>query len=149
MTTLLSILPAPIWSILFPVPPSSNKMFFPVATRGRSRMVISPEYKKWRECLAFLDWDPCDPFRHKVFLVLEIQSGQSLIKADCDNLIKAPIDALVRHGILIDDDRDIVRGAMSYFGAASDTPGDGFIRVSIYHESILNGLTSPPELFDS
>ena len=141
--------PGKLWEIILPVPPSTNALYMPIANRGRSRMVITKEYKQWRKTLDLLEWGDPQIFPHKVFIVLEIRPGPTLSdRADADNLAKAPVDALVRHQILVDDNRDYVRGVLSYFGNPVDSQGDGFAVVSLYHESVLNGKLSDPGLFE-
>ena len=132
-----------------PVPPSTNSLFMPVATRGRSRMVITKEYKNWRRSLDLIEWKEAPIFNYKLFIVIEIKPGPTLSdKADADNLAKAPVDALVRHQVLVDDNRDFVRGVLTYFGGPVDSQGDGFAIVSLFGEWVLNGKEPPPALFD-
>jgi Holliday junction resolvase RusA-like endonuclease len=146
---ILDILGTPLWSITMPIPPSTNSLFMPVATRGRSRMVITKEYREWRKSLDLIEWKDAPIFTHKVFIVVEVRPGPSLSdKADADNLAKAPVDALVRHQVLVDDNRDYVRGVMTYFGGPIDSQAEGFAIVSIFGEWVLNGKHQEPALFD-
>ena len=132
-----------------PVPPSTNSLFMPVANKGRSRMVITKEYRQWRKMLDLLEWNQAPIFTNKVFIVIEIKPGPTLSdRADADNLAKAPVDALVRHQVLVDDNRDFVRGVLTYFGGPVDSQGDGFAVVSIFGEWVLNGKEPAPALFD-
>jgi hypothetical protein len=83
---ILDILGTPLWSITMPIPPSTNSLFMPVATKGRSRMVITKEYREWRKSLDLIEWKDAPIFTHKVFIVVEVRPGPTLSdKADADN----------------------------------------------------------------
>lgn len=138
--SILSRLIDPIWSITVPAPTSNNKMYMPVGGKGRggSRLIISPEYRTWRESLNLLEWDS-PVIDGRVFIAIEVRPGQAMTdKSDSDGFIKASIDCLVRHGVLADDSRKYVVGSICYFGRpVQDCFHDGYAVISVYPESIL------------
>lgn len=139
--SILSRLGEPIWSITVPVPTSNNKMYMPVGGskgRGGSRLIISPEYRLWRESLNLLEWNS-PVIDGRVFIGIEVRPGQTMTdKSDSDGFIKASIDCLVRHGVLADDSRKYVVGSLCYFGRpVIECIHDGYAIISVYPESIL------------
>lgn len=145
--TILDLLGEPEWSIILPMPPSTNQLSIPVATRGRSRFVTSPIYRDWKLQTAFLPW-PESSFLSRKFIGVEIRTGPDFNNAgDCDNLIKPVIDALVNNGALIDDSRKYVCAALGWWGP-SHPIGKGVVRACVYPEKVFNGVEDPKELFD-
>ena len=92
--------------ITLPFPPSTNNMFIN-SKYGRFR---SQKYESWimeagNEILRQRPSKVAGP----VFLSFEFQDGRDKRKRDISNLIKAPEDLLVKHGIIEADDQSIVR----------------------------------------
>lgn len=145
--TILDLLGEPEWSIVLPMPLSVNQLSIPVATRGRSRFVTSPDHRVWKTAVSFLSWrESC--FIDRKFLVLRVFPGPDMSdKSDVDNLLKSPIDALVSNGVLIDDSKKHVVGCMAFW--AGDHPvGKGIAQMDVYPEKILNGKEPDKGLFD-
>lgn len=80
-------------------PPSVNNLFVNVRGKGRVR---SDRYKTW---LNAAGWDVLQarvkPVHGKVRVT--VQARRPSRRADLDNINKAPLDLLVKHGVLIDD----------------------------------------------
>jgi Holliday junction resolvase RusA-like endonuclease len=131
----------PIWTITLPMPTANNAMYIPVGGKGkgRNRIVISPAYRLWRDSLNLLEWDASPVVDGRVFVEIEIRAGEGLTdKSDHDGFTKASIDALVRHGVLCDDNRKYVAGSITYFGRpAMNCFHEGYAEVRIYPESVL------------
>lgn len=92
--------------IRLPFPPSVNNLFIN-SSRGRFR---SQKYDSWimeagNEILRQRPSKVVGP----VNLIFEFQEGRDNRKRDVTNLIKAPEDLLVKHGIIEADDGSIVR----------------------------------------
>lgn len=89
-----------------PFPPSTNNMFIN-GTKGRFR---SQKYDEW---IIEAGWELARQHPAKcvgpVSLSFEFQDGQDNRKRDISNLIKAPEDLLVKHGVIQADDQTIVR----------------------------------------
>ncbi len=137
----------PDWQIKLPMPPSTNTLYLPIATKGRSRMVTSAHYKKWKTCVAFMDWIE-SVLTYRVFITIEIQPGPGFNdRSDSNNFAKAPIDSLVANGVLVDDCKKYVAGELSFFGDPYPN-GDGIVIVRVYPEAILNGIEKPKDLFE-
>lgn len=92
--------------IELPFPPSTNNLFIN-SRHGRFR---SQKYDSWimeagNEILRQR------PSKHdgQVFLSFEFQEGRDNRRRDISNLIKAPEDLLVSHGIIKADDQTVVR----------------------------------------
>ncbi len=92
--------------ITLPFPPSTNNMFINTS-RGRIR---SQKYADWA---VEAGWEMARQRPLKVAgpvnLRFEFQEGRDKRKRDVTNLIKAPEDLLVKHGIIEADDGSIVR----------------------------------------
>jgi Holliday junction resolvase RusA-like endonuclease len=92
--------------ITIPFPPSTNNMFIN-SKRGRFR---SQKYDEW---INEAGWEIKRQRPSKVIgpvsLMFEFQDGRDKRKRDVTNLIKAPEDLLVSHGIIEADDQSIVR----------------------------------------
>jgi len=130
----------PIWSITVPMPTANNAMYLPVGGKGkgRNRIIISPEYRLWRDSLNLLEWDS-PTIEGRVFIEIEIRAGEGMTdKSDHDGFIKSSIDALVRHGVLCDDNRKYVAGSITYFGRpAVNCFHEGFAEIRVYPENVL------------
>lgn len=92
--------------IILPFPPSTNNLFVN-SSRGR---FASQKYESWKmeagnEILRQRPAKISGP----VVLTFEFQEGRDNRKRDISNLIKAPEDLLVKHGIIEADDGSIVR----------------------------------------
>ena len=93
-------------TINLPFPPSLNNMFIN-GKRGRFR---SQRYDSW------LQEAGCEILRQRpskvsgpVVLTFEFHEGRDNRKRDISNLVKAPEDLLVKHGLIEADDGSIVR----------------------------------------
>lgn len=85
-------------------PPSTNNLFINVK-RGR---VISQKYDEW------IKWAQVDYLRQRpksiagpVNITIEVQEPKR--RSDLDNRVKAPLDFLVKSGVIEADDQTIVR----------------------------------------
>lgn len=92
--------------ITLPFPPSTNNMFIN-GSKGRFR---SQKYDEW---IKEAGWELARQRPPKVagpvVLFFHFQDGRDKRKRDITNLIKAPEDLLVKHGIIEADDNSIVR----------------------------------------
>jgi Holliday junction resolvase RusA-like endonuclease len=92
--------------LTLPFPPSTNNLFINTS-RGRIR---SSKYDEWA---AEAGWELKRQRPPKVAgpveLVFCFQDGRDKRKRDVTNLIKAPEDLLVKHGVIEADDNTIVR----------------------------------------
>ena len=98
--------------INLPFPPSTNNMFIN-GSKGRFR---SQKYDEWIQEAGLLlnrQKPPC--FIGPVFLTFEFQDGRDKRKRDITNLIKAPEDLLVKHGVIQADDNSIVKGVSAFW----------------------------------
>jgi Holliday junction resolvase RusA-like endonuclease len=95
-----------------PFPPSTNNLFIN-GSKGRFR---SQKYADW---IAEAGWELQRQRPPKVIgpvdLVFHFQDGRDKRKRDVTNLIKAPEDLLVKHGIIEADDNTIVRSVAAYW----------------------------------
>jgi Holliday junction resolvase RusA-like endonuclease len=95
-----------------PFPPSTNNLFIN-GSKGRFR---SQKYADW---IAEAGWELQRQRPPKVLgpvdLVFHFQDGRDNRKRDVTNLIKAPEDLLVKHGIIEADDNTIVRSVSAYW----------------------------------
>ena len=92
--------------VQLPFPPSTNNMFI----NGKHGRFRSQKYDSWiqeagNEILRQRPSKVAGP----VILSFEFQEGRDGRKRDISNLIKAPEDLLVSHGIIEADDGSIVR----------------------------------------
>ncbi len=89
-----------------PFPPSTNNLFVN-GLRGR---FPSQKYADW---ITEAGWELTRQRPAKVAgqvnLIFEFQEGRDKRKRDVTNLIKAPEDLLVKHGVIEADDGSIVR----------------------------------------
>lgn len=99
-----------------PAPPSTNNLF--LTLRGGRRRVIAPKYRAWRveadECLA--KHEPIVTINDPVSIELLLDERNRM---DLDNTLKAPIDALVRAGVIPTDKPKHVRRIAVAMGAAA------------------------------
>ena len=92
--------------INLPFPVSTNNMFVN-GSRGRFR---SQKYDSWiQEAGTEIMRQRPPRTIGPVNLIFEFQDGRDNRKRDVTNLIKAPEDLLVKHGIISADDGSIVR----------------------------------------
>jgi len=92
--------------ISLPWPPSTNGLFINVPKRGR---VVSQEYGRWRNDAGWLlKSQKPGKFAGAVNITVELcaPKGQSY---DPDNRLKAPLDLLKTHGVIVDDSNRYVR----------------------------------------
>ncbi len=106
-----------------PFPPSLNNMFIN-GSKGRFR---SQKYDSWimeagQEIMRQRPRKVAGP----VILTFEFQEGRDKRKRDISNLVKAPEDLLVKHGIIEADDGSIVRSITSKW-----TPEVEGVRITI------------------
>lgn len=93
-------------TIMLPFPPSVNNLF----VNGKFGRFRSQKYDSWimEAGNEILRQRPSKCFG-PVNLKFEFQEGRDNRKRDVTNLIKAPEDLLVKHGIIEADDGSIVR----------------------------------------
>jgi len=109
--------------LTLPFPPSTNNMFIN-STRGRFR---SQKYDTWiMEAGAEIMRQRPRKCVGPVNLIFEFQEGRDNRKRDITNLIKAPEDLLVKHGIIEADDGSIVRKVQAHW-----TPEVEGVRITI------------------
>lgn len=102
-------------TLVFPMPPSTNRLFANVARKGRVRSRV---YSDWStEAGWALKAQPRHSFPGDVELLFRI--GPRDRRSDCTNRIKAAEDLLVEHGIVADD-RFVVRATIEW---ADDVKG--------------------------
>ena len=99
--------------IELPFPPSTNNLFI----NGRKGRFRSQKYDTW---LQEAGWElqRQRPAKHvgPVVLFFHFQDNRKPKRPrDVTNLIKAPEDLLVKHGIIEADDDSIVRGVQAYW----------------------------------
>jgi Holliday junction resolvase RusA-like endonuclease len=87
-------------SYWLPLPPSTNNLF--ITLRGGRRRVISPGYRAWRAEAeaAMLAHHPIETIEDPVEIAMVIDPRNRM---DLDNTIKAPIDHIVRAGVIPND----------------------------------------------
>ena len=109
--------------INLPFPVSTNNMFVN-GTRGRFR---SQKYESWKQEAGgeIMRQRPAK-VAGPVNLFFEFQEGRDKRKRDISNLVKAPEDLLVAHGIIEADDGSIVRSITSTW-----TPEVEGVRITI------------------
>jgi Holliday junction resolvase RusA-like endonuclease len=100
--------------VTLPFPPSTNNLFINTS-RGRIR---SSKYDQWA---TEAGWELMRQRPAKaigpVSLTFEFQSGRDKRKRDITNLLKAPEDLLVKHGIIEADDNIIVQSISANWNA--------------------------------
>lgn len=100
--------------IVLPFPPSTNNLFINTS-RGRIR---SSKYDQWAteagwELLRQRPAKAIGP----VSLIFEFQAGKDKRKRDITNLLKAPEDLLVKHGVIEADDNTVVQSISANWNA--------------------------------
>lgn len=102
-----------------PLGPTTNKMYMPVATRGKSRFVRTKEYKTWQQLTELVPIPesiraaPIGSPESPVGIMLVVH-GHDI---DIDNCAKAHIDFLVRRGVITDDDISVVKAVLVFAGS--------------------------------
>jgi Holliday junction resolvase RusA-like endonuclease len=97
--------------LILPMPPSVNGLYRNVPGRGR---VISGLYQRWKDAADGAVWtQETTVFKGPVALTITLEDRG---RYDCDNKIKAVQDFLVRHGMIDDDDKRIVRRVTAQVG---------------------------------
>ncbi len=98
--------------IILPFPPSQNGLFVNAYATysGKTGRYKSKQYKAW---ITEAGWElqrqyPHLAFAEPVTIDIRLQPPDKR-RRDADNYAKAPVDLLVRHGILMGDDRRYVR----------------------------------------
>jgi len=92
--------------IELPFPPSVNKLFFNAPGKGR---VKTPAYHAWQdEALREIMYQRIKPVEGEVSISIGLVAPDKRAR-DCDNLIKAPLDTMVKAKIIKDDRSNIVR----------------------------------------
>jgi crossover junction endodeoxyribonuclease RusA len=106
--------------LVLPFPPTVNNLF-----AGKGRRFPSMNYKNWQAeaALALAAQGPLPSFAGKVALTFTFGRPDNR-RRDLFNYVKAPEDALVRHGILVDD-------SLVEFGAVKWAPDVTGCRVEI------------------
>jgi Holliday junction resolvase RusA-like endonuclease len=97
--------------LMLPTPPSTNNLFFTIASgprrRGRAK---TPEYQDWiRQAGYRLNAQHPVPVPGKVILLIEVPEPSTKVRQDIANREKAVTDLLVTHGIIEGDDQRFVR----------------------------------------
>ncbi len=97
------------WSINLPMPPSVNAMFVNRGREGMKGRMVSPAYAAWRKRADDALWaqTPIRRFSGEVAVCIALGPTKGL--SDIDGRIKAPLDLLVRHKIIEDDNSKYVR----------------------------------------
>lgn len=100
--------------LTLPFPPSTNNLFINTS-RGRIR---SSKYDQWA---TEAGWELQRQRPAKVLgpvsLIFEFQAGRDKRKRDITNLLKAPEDLLVKHGVIEADDNTIVQSISANWSA--------------------------------
>ena len=108
----MTLLPPARTVIELPMPPSTNNLFVN-GLRGR---FPSQKYADW---IVEAGWELTrqrpSKVAGKVNLKFEFQEGRDKRKRDVTNLLKAPEDLLVKHGIIEADDGSIVRRVEAFW----------------------------------
>lgn len=84
--------------VQLPYPPSANHLRIPV----RGRLISSKEYRDWQEQAVWLikrAMTPVEQYPITVWITLHTRNS----RRDIDNAVKPTLDALVKAGILKDD----------------------------------------------
>jgi hypothetical protein len=120
--------PAPIVVRNLPMPPTSNALFANVSRKKKesvlaSRLaqvgletkrklrgrVITGRYAAWIQLAGFrLNQAAQKPIVGRVTVLIEVDED-AIGDADSDNMAKAPLDLLVKHGLIEDDNKNVVR----------------------------------------
>lgn len=97
------------WTISLPIPPGVNALYLNRGKAGMKGRMVSPEYMTWRNEAQAALWKaaPVPSFTGRVTISMECGEPRGL--ADLDGKWKACLDLLVRHKIIVNDDRRYVR----------------------------------------
>src|SRR4051812_39161667 len=114
--------------INLPFPPSVNNLFI----NGKSGRFRSQKYDSWiMEAGNEILRQRPKRIEGPVNLLFEFQEGQDRRPRDISNLIKAPEDLLVKHGLIQADDNSIVRSVSAKWSA--EVEGVRVTVESIFH----------------
>jgi crossover junction endodeoxyribonuclease RusA len=90
-------------TITLPFPPSVNGTF-----RKHNGSHLSERYREWRDAAGWeLKAQRPQPIKGKVHIEMQLVAPDRRAR-DGDNLLKAPLDLLVKHGIVEDDSNKFV-----------------------------------------
>jgi crossover junction endodeoxyribonuclease RusA len=88
-----------------PIPPSTNNLFFNLPKGGRAP---TGEYKQWQSHAGLiLNRQGARPVKGPVRIDIKVCDAG---RFDLDNTIKPTLDLLKKHGVIEDDNRQVVRG---------------------------------------
>lgn len=91
-------------TITLPFPPSVNGVF-----RRHNGSHLSEKYVAWRDEAGWqLKAQRPQPIKGRVHVEIRLVAPDKKLR-DGDNLLKAPLDLLVKHGIIEDDNNHFVR----------------------------------------
>lgn len=103
--------------IQLPFPPSVNNLFL----NGKHGRFRSQKYDSWiQEAGTEIMRQRPSKCPGPVSLMFEFQEGRDKRKRDITNLLKAPEDLLVKHGIIDADDGSVVRRVSAAWNAEVD-----------------------------
>ena len=104
-------------ALRLPFPPSSN-MLFRSAQMGRKK---TAKYKEWIREAGFILMQQ-RPHKHQgpISISIIVCPPDKRLR-DLDNLLKAPLDLLVRHGVIEDDNSQFLKSLTISLGG--DEPG--------------------------
>lgn len=115
-------------SFWMPLPPSANNLF--ITLRGGRRRVISPEYRAWRaEAEQYMRQHVIETIDEPVELEVLLDERNRM---DLDNTLKAPIDHLVRSGVIKNDKPKYVKKITVQMGPAA---GGCIVKVTKWNAS--------------
>lgn len=98
--------------VRLPICPSTNALF----RNAGKRRIITTAYETWREEAGYaLNLHRVQPFGRQP-VQIEISVNEEM-RGDIDNRFKAPIDLLVKHGV-IEDDRFVRRASIERVAAS-------------------------------
>lgn len=109
------------WSITIPAPPSVNAMFYNRKTdddKGRRGRGATESYRAWKSAASDALWlqKPLKTFAGEVAVCIAIEHPRG--PADLDNRIKATLDFLVHHGIIVNDSFKYVKMILASWDAS-------------------------------
>jgi Holliday junction resolvase RusA-like endonuclease len=92
-------------SFTLPMPPSTNSIWR--AVKGRN--IMSEEYRAWKiEAGQALNAQRPEKHSGRVHVSIVLCAGDNR-RRDLDNRLKAPLDLIKAHGVIVDDDSRYVR----------------------------------------
>lgn len=102
-------------TITLPVPPSANNLFRNVR-KGR---VVTERYQSWLNAAGWeLQSQRIAPIDGPVHLAIAINEKKT--RCDLGNCEKATVDLLVKHGVIADDNKRVVRSISLYWSPNVD-----------------------------